>query len=82
MKISMIYVSFKNLLTKEWPEHRQSVKVIFCDVIGCSIGVYTFIVFKSSIEIFYIPNEPSAYETSPSFNEIPSIINVRSNCRH
>ena len=24
IKVMMIYISFKNLLTKEWPEHRQS----------------------------------------------------------
>ena len=31
------YVSFKNLLTKEWPEQHQTP--LFCDAIGCSTGV-------------------------------------------
>ena len=49
----------------------NTVKVIFYDVIGDSIGVYNFILLKSSIKTFYIPGEPS-------FNEIYPIINVRS----
>ena len=79
IEMTMICISFKNLLTKQWPEHRplrkrclsselfwsvfshirtesecgkirtrklrirtlftHCVKVIFCDVIGCCIGV-------------------------------------------
>ena len=34
------------------------VKVIFCDVIRCSFGVYNSILLKSSIKIFDIPNAP------------------------
>ena len=49
----------------------NTVKVIFCDLIGDSIGVYNFVLLKSSIKIFYIPGEPS-------FNEIYPNINVRS----
>ena len=39
IKITMIYISFKNLLTKEY---LNIVKVFFSDVIGCFIGVYNF----------------------------------------
>ena len=34
------------------------VKVIFCDVIRCSFGVYNSILLNSSIKIFDIPNAP------------------------
>ena len=36
---------------------QNTVKVIFNDVIGCSIGVYNFIILKSSLKTFYITNE-------------------------
>ena len=36
----------------------MTIKVIFRDVIGFSIGVYNFIPLKSSFEIYYIPSEP------------------------
>ena len=38
-KITMIYISFKYLLTEE---RLDKAKVIFCDVIRCSIGLYNF----------------------------------------
>ena len=31
-------------------------KVIFCDLNGCSRGVYNFTLFKSNIKIFFIPS--------------------------
>ena len=34
----------------------KTAKVVFYDVIGCSIWVYNFLFLKSSIKIFYIPN--------------------------
>ena len=37
----------------------NAIKVIFHDVIGCSIGVSNFILLKSSIKIYYIANIPS-----------------------
>ena len=45
IKMTMIYIYFKN-------------KVIFFDVIECSVGLYNFILLKSSIEIFFIFNIP------------------------
>ena len=54
----MIYISFKNLLKTEWP---VTVKVIFYDVIGCSIGVCDLNLLSNNIKIFYIqyiPNIP------------------------
>ena len=38
---------FNNVLTKEWPD---TTKVIFCDVIGHSIEVYSFTLLKTSIK--------------------------------
>ena len=58
MFILKIYSYFKNLLTKEWPEHRQSHHVI-----GCSIGVYNFIFHKTSVKKFYLPNIPDLRES-------------------
>ena len=40
----------------------DTVKVIFCDIIGCSIRVYNFMLLKSSIKIFYIHNIPNLRE--------------------
>lgn len=37
----------------------NTFKIIFCDVIRCSIGVHNFILFKGSIKILYVPNKPS-----------------------
>ena len=37
----------------------NTVKVFFCDVTGCSIRVYNFILLKSSIKIFFILNIPN-----------------------
>ena len=53
MKMAMILFLLKTYLKLN---DLKTVKVIFCDAIGCSIGVYNFILLKSSIEIFYIPN--------------------------
>ena len=50
-KITMIYISFKNLLTKN---NLRNVKIIFVDVIGCSIGIYKFMLFKSNQREFLI----------------------------
>ena len=37
----------------------NTFKIIFCDVIRCSIGVYILILLKAGIGIFYIPNIPN-----------------------
>ena len=34
-------------------------KIIFFDVIGCSIEVYNFILLSSSIEKFNVPSNPN-----------------------
>ena len=44
----MICISFKIVLTKN---DVSTVKVIFCNVIGCAIRVYKFILCESSISI-------------------------------
>ena len=64
IETTTIYLSFLTLLTKEWPEHHQN---LFYEIIGCSMGVYNFILLKSSIIIFHITNEPSVYEMSQFF---------------
>ena len=38
------------------------MKVIFCNVVVCSIEVYNFMLIKSRIEIFYISNIPNQRE--------------------
>ena len=50
IKITMIDISFKIYLQKN---DLNRVKVSFCDVIECSIGVYYFILLKSSIVKLY-----------------------------
>ena len=49
----MIYIFLKNLLTKD---DLNTVKANFCDIIGCSIRVYKFMLLKNSIDMCYIPN--------------------------
>ena len=46
IKVMIIFSFLKNLRTAEWPE---TAKAIFCDVIRCSIGLYNFMLLKSSI---------------------------------
>ena len=53
-RITMIYISFKNLLTEN---DLNTFKFIFCNGIRCSFGVYKFILLKSSIKVFSILNE-------------------------
>ena len=72
----MIYISFKYLLTKEWPEHRQN-HLLLCNRIS-NRGIW-LLLLKRSITIFYIPNELSVYEMneiSSSMNGIASIIKI------
>ena len=57
----------------------NTVKVDYCDMIGCSIRVCNFIILKSSIKILYILLEPSVCEVSPTSNEISPILKARSN---
>ena len=66
-KITM-YISFMNLLTKEWPEHQKS---LWCDWI--LHWVYNFILRKCSILIFFIPKKPSAYEMSQTLFFLDSL---------
>ena len=51
LEITMIYISLKIYL-----QNNKLDKVIFCDVIGCSIWVYNFMSLKCGIKIFCIPN--------------------------
>ena len=53
-RITMIYISFENLLTEN---DLNTFKFIFCNGIRCSFGVYKFILLKSSIKVFSILNE-------------------------
>ena len=52
----MIYISSKKSLQNN---DLNTLKVIFCDVIGCSFGVCHCMILMNSIKIFYIPNAPS-----------------------
>ena len=40
----------------------NTFKTIFCDLFGCSIGVYHFIPLKTSIKLFYLPKTPNYRE--------------------
>ena len=55
----MINISFKHFPIQS---DQNTHKVILCDAIRFSIGVYNYILLKSSIKKFYIPNEASVRE--------------------
>ena len=52
----MIYIFLKIYLQKN---NLNIAKVIFRDVVGCSIRVYNFILPNSSIKIFFTLNIPN-----------------------
>ena len=54
-----IFIFFKKIYLRK--NDLDSIKVVVCDVIECSVGVYHFILLKSSISIFYILSESSVY---------------------
>ena len=58
IEIKLVYFSFKKLSKNGL----NIVQVISCDVYGCFIGVYNFILLKSSIKMFYITNIPNFRE--------------------
>ena len=59
----MIYISFKNLQIKN---DVNIVKGIFCDVIGCSIGIYNFTPLEYYWNILYL-----------QYHQLEKIINIR-----
>ena len=67
----MIYISYKNLITKEWTEHRQS-HILWC-VIRCSSRV----VLKYSISSIHPPpntNHSFSYKALTFFPTRTSVI--------
>ena len=73
MMISIHYWFIFDLNSLLQKNNLSTIKVIFFDSIGYSIGVYDFILPKSSFEIFYVPKELSLYGIPLSFMKYPRL---------